>query len=196
LDWTVHVASSVPNESQEVEIAVVEHVEEARPIVRWIRSDELEVYREFRLRALAEAPYAFSDSLAAARSRPESFWVDRVAQTSAGVTSVLFVAVEPSTDRWLGMTGCYLEVRDPPDAMVVSVWVDPVARGQGLAGRLVLAARDWARERGVRRLMLWVVATNEPARRVYEAAGFVYTGTKHPLPSDPSLDELEMAMSL
>jgi hypothetical protein len=44
--------------------------------------------------------------------------------------------------------------------------------------------------------MLWVVATNEPARRVYEAAGFVYTGTKHSLPSDPSLDELEMAMSL
>jgi RimJ/RimL family protein N-acetyltransferase len=94
------------------------------------------------------------------------------------------------------MTGCYLEARDPPDAMVVSVWVDPVARGQGLAGRLVLAARDWARERSVRRLMLWVVATNERARRVYEAAGFVYTGTKHPLPSDPSLDELEMAMAL
>jgi GNAT superfamily N-acetyltransferase len=185
----------VPNESQEVEIALVEQVEEARPIVRWIRSDELEVYREFRLRALAEAPYAFGDSLAAARSRPESFWVDRVAQTSAGVTSVLFVAVEPSTDRWLGMTGCYLE-DNASEAMVVSVWVDPVARGQGLAGRLVLAARDWARERGVRRLKLWVTATNERPQRVYRAAGFDYTGTKRPLPSDPSFDELEMAMSL
>jgi RimJ/RimL family protein N-acetyltransferase len=174
----------------------MERVEEPRPIVRSIRPDELEVYREFRLRALAEAPYAFSDSLAAARARPESFWVERVAQTSAGVTSVLFVAVEPSIDRWLGMTGCYLDEHDPPDAMVVSVWVDPVARGRGLAGRLVLAARDWARERSVQRLMLWVVATNGPARRVYEAAGFAYTGTKHPLPSDPSLDEVEMAMAL
>jgi GNAT superfamily N-acetyltransferase len=178
-----------------VEFAWMEHVGQQRPIVRPIRSDEREVYREFRLRALAEAPYAFSDSLAAALARPESFWVDRVAQTAAGVASVLFVAVEASTDRWLGMTGCYLD-GDTSEAMVVSVWVDPAARGQGLAGRLVQAARDWATERGVRRLKLWVTATNERPQRVYRAAGFDYTGTKRALPSDPSLDELEMAMAL
>jgi GNAT superfamily N-acetyltransferase len=178
-----------------LEIALMQQVNETGPIVRWIRPDELEIYRDFRLRALSEAPYAFSDSLAAARARPESFWVDRVAQTSAGMTSVLFVAVAPPDGCWLGMTGCYLE-DDPSEAMVVSVWVDPAARGQGLAGQLVLAARDWARERGVRQLKLWVTATNERPQRVYRAAGFDYTGTKRPLPSDPSQDELEMAMAL
>jgi RimJ/RimL family protein N-acetyltransferase len=163
--------------------------------IRRIRPDEVEVYREFRLRALADAPDAFSDSIAAALARPPSFWTERVAQTSEGINSVLFVAVDPATDRWLGMTGCYFDTDDEAEAMVVSVWVEPAARRQGLAGGLVRAAQGWAQERGVRTLRLWVVATNPGAQRVYRAAGFAPTGVTRPLPSNPLLDELEMAIS-
>ena len=164
--------------------------------IRRIRPDEVEVYREFRLRALADAPDAFSDSIAAALARPPSFWTERVAQTSEGINSVLFVAVDPATDRWLGMTGCYFDTENKAEAMVVSVWVEPAARRQGLAGRLVLAAQAWAKERGVRRLRLWVTATNLGAQRVYTAAGFALTEVVRPLPSNPVLNELEMAIAL
>ena len=165
-------------------------------VIRRIRPDEVDVYRAFRLRALTDTPDAFGDSYALAIARPPSFWTERVAQTSAGVDSVLFVAVDEATDRWLGMTGCYFDTDDRTEAMVVSVWVEPTARRQGLAGRLVLAAQAWAKERGVRRLNLWVTATNRGAQRVYAAAGFQPTGGVRPLPSNPALDELEMTIAL
>ena len=165
-------------------------------VIRWIRPDEVEVYREFRLRALADAPYAFSDSTAAALARSPRFWVERVAQTSAGLTSVLVVAADPLTDAWLGMTGCYLDDEDPTAANVVSVWVEPAARRRGLAGRLVRAACAWARDRGVTTARLWVTASNLGPQRIYRAAGFTLTGARHPLPSNPDLEEVEMAHTL
>jgi GNAT superfamily N-acetyltransferase len=167
--------------------------EGSRAIVRWIRADEVATYRDFRLRALADAPDAFGEVLAEAQTRPIEAWEDRVRRTSAGVESVLLVAADPATDTWLGMTGCYLDEDDPSVAHVVSVWVAPVARRRGLAGRLVAGARTWAASRGVQTLRLWVTATNQDAQRVYLAAGFLPTGRTQPLPSNPARHEVEMA---
>jgi GNAT superfamily N-acetyltransferase len=162
-------------------------------VVRWIRADEVTAYRDFRLRALADAPDAFGEVLADAQTRPIEAWEDRVRRASAGVDSVLLVAADPATDAWLGMTGCYLDEDDPTVAHVVSVWVAPMARRRGLAGRMVAGARTWAASRGVRTLRLWVTATKLGAKRVYLAAGFVPTGRTQPLPSNPALQEVEMA---
>ena len=101
---------------------------EGEVVVRRIRADEVEVYRAFRLRALADSPDAFSDSYAAALARAEGVWHERVAQTAAGITSVLMVAADATTDAWLGMTGCYVENPENGKALVVSVWVAPEAR--------------------------------------------------------------------
>jgi GNAT superfamily N-acetyltransferase len=162
-------------------------------VIRRIRSDEVDVYRAFRLRALADAPDAFGDSYALAIARPATFWRERVAQTSAGVDSVLMVAVDAATDIWLGMTGCFVE--DPADdsAMVVSVWVAPEARRRQLARRLLDAVVAWARDRRIATLRLWVTESNLGARRLYERAGFVPSGATQPLPSNPAIPEIEMA---
>ncbi|MEU1368132.1 GNAT family N-acetyltransferase [Streptomyces sp. NPDC005803] len=53
-------------------------------------------------------------------------------------------------------------------AWLCDVYVDPVARGNGLGGRLVAAARDHLAPTGVRRFLL---ATAD-AHGVYEKAGF------------------------
>ncbi|WP_406098548.1 GNAT family N-acetyltransferase [Streptomyces sp. NBC_01013] len=53
-------------------------------------------------------------------------------------------------------------------AWLCDVYVDPAARGQGLGGRLVAAARDQLRTYGVRRFLL---ATAD-AHDVYAKAGF------------------------
>ena len=94
--------------------------DETPAVVRRIRPDEVDVYRAFRLRALADSPDAFSDSYAAAMARPESFWHERVAQTAAGLETVLMVAADAATDTWLGMTGCYMEHPSDGEALVVS----------------------------------------------------------------------------
>src|SRR4051812_9286922 len=110
---------------------------EAEAVIRTIRPDEVEVYRAFRLRALADSPDAFSDSFALASARPSEFWHDRVAAMSAGVVSILVVAADAASDAWLGMTGCYVENPSDDQALVVSVWVAPEARRRRIARRIL-----------------------------------------------------------
>lgn len=55
--------------------------------------------------------------------------------------------------------------------------VDAAARGAGIGMALLEAAADAARARGARKLSLRVLATNTPARRLYERAGYQTEGT-------------------
>ncbi|QPP09250.1 GNAT family N-acetyltransferase [Streptomyces bathyalis] len=54
--------------------------------------------------------------------------------------------------------------------------VDERARGRGVARALLEAACDRARQEGALRMTLRVLAHNEPARALYEAAGFAVEG--------------------
>jgi DNA-binding MarR family transcriptional regulator/GNAT superfamily N-acetyltransferase len=53
------------------------------------------------------------------------------------------------------------------------LYVEPTARGVGLGRKLVAAAVDFARAAGYRSLMLWTNDVLVPARRIYQAAGFI-----------------------
>jgi ribosomal protein S18 acetylase RimI-like enzyme len=50
------------------------------------------------------------------------------------------------------------------------------ARGRGVGRALIRAATEEARRRGARRLTLRVLGHNTPARKLYEAEGFVVEG--------------------
>ena len=72
------------------------------------------------------------------------------------------------------------------------MWVRPDARRHGVAAGLVDAVVDWAVTAGVGAVELWVTASNQAAAALYERCEFVPTGRRQPLPSDPSLDEVQM----
>ncbi|MER7753447.1 GNAT family N-acetyltransferase [Kitasatospora sp. NPDC097643] len=55
--------------------------------------------------------------------------------------------------------------------------VDGTVRGRGIGRRLVEAACDAARAEGARKISLRVLGWNAPARRLYEACGFVVEGS-------------------
>lgn len=80
--------------------------------------------------------------------------------------------------------------------MVVSVWVAPEARRRRLGRRLLDAVVEWARERQIGTLRLWVTETNERARGMYAGAGFVPSGAVQPLPSNPALQEIQMVRAV
>ena len=61
-------------------------------------------------------------------------------------------------------------------AVVNGIAVDAARRRQGVGRALLEAVAAEARRRGARRLTLRVLASNEPARRLYEAAGFAVEG--------------------
>lgn len=53
-----------------------------------------------------------------------------------------------------------------------SLWLDPAARGHGLARPLVAAALEWARRQRARTVWLRVADGNAAARAIYEGFGF------------------------
>ena len=59
---------------------------------------------------------------------------------------------------------------------VNGIAVDPARQGRGIGRALMDAAIAEARRRRARRLTLRVFSPNEPARRLYESAGFVVEG--------------------
>ncbi|HKP44673.1 GNAT family N-acetyltransferase [Mycobacterium sp.] len=91
-------------------------------------------------------------------------------------------------NRPVGLIGAQPENADT--VYLYSLWLDPAARGQGLARPLVSAAVDWARGRRARTVTLRVATDNELARSVYESLGFATIVVESPSPRD------EVAMSL
>jgi ribosomal protein S18 acetylase RimI-like enzyme len=73
-------------------------------------------------------------------------------------------------DRPVGLIGAQQE--DAETVYLYSLWLDPAARGHGLARPLVAAAVEWARDQRARLVTLRVAADNTVARGVYQSLGF------------------------
>jgi GNAT superfamily N-acetyltransferase len=166
---------------------------EGRPAIRPTTEDDWELVRDVRLRALADAPAAFGSTLVRERDRAEAEWRQWAGRGRSG-DGVMFVADDG--DRFVGLAGGYHE-EDRPDAVhLVSMWVDPAQRGDGLGRRLVEAVVDWARREGASVVNLWVTDENEPAISLYRSCGFRPTGDTQMLPSNPTLGEGKYRLEL
>ncbi|MGA5467130.1 GNAT family N-acetyltransferase [Mycobacterium sp. NPDC050041] len=93
-------------------------------------------------------------------------------------------------DRPVGLIGAQKESVDT--VYLYSLWLDPEARGHGLARPLVEAAVDWASRQGARTVTLRVAADNSVARSVYESVGF----TVKSVTAEKSRPEFAMALSV
>lgn len=92
-------------------------------------------------------------------------------------------------DRPVGLISAQHE--SPESVYLYSLWLDPDARGHGLARGLLEAALDWARAQRAQTVTLRVAADNAVARGVYEKAGFRVSGA-----TIGPRDELAMSLSV
>lgn len=164
-------------------------------VVRIAGPGEWATLREVRLAALREAPSAFASTHAREEPFTEEQWRGRLSRDGS-VTLFGYLAVAGSGGDRAAPAGIAGVLQQGGDADLVSMWVRPAARGQGVGEALVAAAAGWAKARDHDSLYLWVTATNAPARRLYERCGFAPTGESQPLPSDPSLSEIRMSRRL
>lgn len=65
------------------------------------------------------------------------------------------------------------EVTRMPQAFIAYMAVEPSVRRCGIGSRLLAAAEDWARRRGLPYMGLMVTEDNAAARALYERAGFL-----------------------
>jgi ribosomal protein S18 acetylase RimI-like enzyme len=159
--------------------------------VRPARAADWQTLRELRLRALADAPDAFSSTLEEEASLPEQVWRQ---WAHGGPASVNFIAWEGGAA--IGMVAIFA-VADAPGRMhLVAMWVDPHHRRRGVAWALVEQAVRWAQDRHAREVVLWVSDHNTPAWELYERIGFRPTGERQPLPSNPALSESLLRLPL
>jgi ribosomal protein S18 acetylase RimI-like enzyme len=81
-------------------------------------------------------------------------------------------------------------------AGLYSMWVEPEARGTGIAPAIVAAIVDWAREGGYPVLGLGVTTSNARAIALYERLGFVDIGQRFPLREGTDLEIQIMTLAL
>jgi GNAT superfamily N-acetyltransferase len=143
--------------------------------IRRVRPGDADLLRATRLRALADSPDAFGQTLEAAQAQPIAEWQSAARQASRGDRRAWFVAEQAAhAGRERRAVGVVLGRRRPPaDLMVFSMWVDPQLRLRGIGRSLIDAVEAWAASWGATRTVLWVFATNEPAMRFYLRLGFV-----------------------
>jgi GNAT superfamily N-acetyltransferase len=126
------------------------------------------------LRALADSPDSFGETLAEAEARDEAWW-GRLAETlTTRGPHVGFVA--EVDDIAVGLV--YGLADGQEGARVGGMWVDPGARRRGAGRALVQAVLDWAAAEGRTRVGLWAPADEPAALATYHAAGFVETGVR------------------
>ena len=144
--------------------------------VRRIRADEWRLLRDLRLRALRDAPWAFGATFEQEAALDDATWQQRVADNAAGETSVVFVAGDG-----VGMAGGYVPQPGRPVVRLWGMWIDPAARGRGLAEQLVEAVEGWARERGAEEYELACSEQAGAAFAAYTRMGFELMPEREPL---------------
>ena len=156
--------------------------------IREVRPDEWQAWRALRLRALADTPDAFGETLERARTYDEATLRQL---TAPRADSTRLLAERDGVP--VGM--CVLVIAaDQRAANLYAMWVAPEARGTGVGRALVEAALVWARGRAALEVTLHV--TQDPARRLYERCGFVDTGRREPLRPGSAVESRVMVARL
>ncbi|MET8689894.1 GNAT family N-acetyltransferase [Streptomyces sp. NPDC004732] len=175
-------------------------------VVRTVRADEWPQVRELRLAALRDpaAPVAFLETYEEAAAKPDSYWQERAAGASRGLSARQFVAVGPH-GTWVGSVTALVEEAGAADvfggvveerqAHLVGVFVRPEHRGDGATDALFEAVVGWAWSlAGLERVRLYVHENNPRAQAFYRRFGFVRSGEVVPVPGDSSSREFELVL--
>jgi RimJ/RimL family protein N-acetyltransferase len=185
-------AERVPDNAVGIGTAVADRCASAAVSVYEVLESDWEIWRDLRLDALADAPYAFGETLARAQSKTDEDW--RSWWTGDEGTGPRYIGLLDGTPA--GMCGiCFPEDLDRAP-LIISMWTSRSARGRGVARAMLDACVEYCEAAGYPKLLLGVVDDNLPARRLYERYGFVETGDSEALHSDPSKLVISMAKQL
>ena len=158
--------------------------------IRELTAEDWPIWRELRLAALAEAPYAFGSVLADWTDVSEDRWRSRLSVPGS------YNVVAELAGRPVGMVSGVPAEDDPDTVELISMWVDPAARGRQVGDQLVAAVLDWGRRVGACQVVLAVAENNPAAVALYDRNGFQDTGAPPRPMRDGAKCELMMAKPL
>lgn len=144
-----------------------------------LTAEHWRLWRELRLKALADSPCAFSSTLGEWQGEgdTERRWRDRL-------DNVPFNAIAYLDGSSAGMVSA--TTPDPVDESValISMWVAPFARGRAIGDALVEAVIAWSAERQARCVVLDVMEGNDHAIALYRRHRFEDQGRVRSVSAD------------
>lgn len=129
---------------------------------------EWQKYRDIRLLALKNDPYAFGSSNEEEINLSETDWRNRI-------KAVQFAIINGEVVGLIGLLRGD-NLANKHCGHIISLWVKPTLRGRGIAKKLVEKLQKLAQSSGIRKLSLHVSITQPAALRVYENLGFKHVG--------------------
>ena len=158
--------------------------------IRRLASGDERVLQEIRLRALLDEPDAFGSSYEREFVFVETDWQRRLARIDAAT----FVC-EREDKVAVGLVTGMIDENSAHIAWLMSMWVDPEARGSGVAGLLIDEVISWSLIKNCALIRLDFTEGNSNAERVYEKSGFRRTGMTSRRERD-SMVEVEMELKI
>lgn len=137
--------------------------------IRRLRPGEGQLYKEVRLAALKDAPYAFTTTYASALSRSPESWSAQADGSATGPDRCTVIAFADESP--VGIAAVYRNEESREDAELLQVWVAPDFRGTGVARDLVDTLIDWCADNGIRRVFAGITQGNDRALRFYRKCG-------------------------
>ena len=145
--------------------------------IRQLTDEDAAVFRTLRLRSLQESPHAFTNSYEEYSRQPlESTALRFRDQVNSRVNFTLGAFVD---EQLVGCVAFYREtaLKVQHKGSVVSMYVLPEYRSQGIARALLIEAIERARRLpGLEQLLLGVMVTQPAAKHLYDSLGFVVYG--------------------
>jgi ribosomal protein S18 acetylase RimI-like enzyme len=165
----------------------------AVPDLEQISPKNVLIFKAVRLQALQDSPSAFGSTYAKESQFSDADWLKRAVDWSSD-RSIGYLAIRREIP--CGIVAAFLNEHDPRKAHLVSMWVSPTHRRDGIGRALIDAIQAWARIRAAHSLQLTVTSSNHTAIEFYKRSGFTMTGNTEPYPNDPTLFEYEMSKAI
>ncbi|SES66852.1 Protein N-acetyltransferase, RimJ/RimL family [Oceanobacillus limi] len=144
--------------------------------VRRLNENDVKQYHKIRLEALKNSPEAFSSSYQEEIEKPIEVYRSRLASTEGSITFGY-----EDNDQVCGVITVVKENKAKLNhrVMIVSTYVIPEKRGQGIGKVLVQEAIQQAKRLdGIEQVYLTVANNNEKAKKLYRYFGFELFGTE------------------
>lgn len=146
--------------------------------IRLLNQDDAAIFRALRLKAIVEAPSAFTESITEITNKSVADCADQL--QSHGKGDFVLGAFDDN-NHLVGMVGFYRAMHDKQShrGTLWGIYVAPEGRQQGIGGALITAAIEHAKKLpAMSNITLCVTSSNELAKRFYESKGFCAFGTE------------------
>ena len=138
--------------------------------IRRLQVGEVELFKQVRLMALQEAPYAFPTTYANAVQRSAESWQEQADRSAHGSDRATFIVF--SDDVPIGMAALYRDEEKLDVGELLQVWVSSDYRGTRVIWDLMDEIFRWAKENGFYRMIAGVTKGNARAQKFYIKYGF------------------------